>query len=160
MKNTTTIILLTLTCLLLTECIEKTSTTTTTTTTQNKTSESKLTIIRHIPTQIKAGETFTVTLTLDVNESNKPAVIGVTEYYPSGWKAANISHNGLHKEKNSVIEWLFWAMGEKIEDTNITYQLTTPKTISGDYFFEGNANIGKNTIINTSGDMKATIQNT
>lgn len=159
MKTQKITVLLTITCLLFIGCNGNSSTTKSTMPEPTKPGETKSMLMRHIPSDIKPGETFTVTLTLDVNESDKPDVIGVTEYYPSGWKASNISYGGLLKEKNSVIEWLFWAMGAKVEDSNITYQLTAPNTGAGTYFFDGNANMGRGYTTNTSGDLKATIQN-
>jgi hypothetical protein len=96
---------------------------------------------------VKAGGSLTVTLSLQINESNKPNAVGVTENIPSGWTVSSISPNGTYSSSSNKIEWLFWTNGNPVEDTTISYTITVPsgtstgaKTFSGDVDYGGSTN--------------------
>ncbi len=113
-----------------------------------------VTLTRDLPTSAAAGSTFTVTLAM-VLTGTAPAVVGVTENYPSGWTVSNIALGGVAKTGPDRIEWIFWSMGNAVQTQSITYRVTVPSTASGTATFSGTYDTGTATA--TLGDTSMTI---
>jgi len=114
--------------------------TTTTTTTTTIPTTHPLNVTRVLPENVSSGSELTVTLMMDVDESNLPDSIGVTEIPPSGWNVTATDPTGL--VENGSIEWLFWELGSPVQDTNITYSVTVPSDANGTYAFSGTSYYG------------------
>ncbi len=112
-------------------------TTTTTSTTSTTTIQPQVMLARILPDEALPGENLTVTLSLDVNESNTPNSIGITETPPAGWEILETSIDGNLQSAPGSIEWLLWDMGTSVEDMNITYTLHVPENANGTYYFSG-----------------------
>jgi predicted small secreted protein len=125
----------------------------------NSTNQYEMGLVRSLPTEADAGTTFTVKLTLSFNGTNKPGLLGVTENYPSNWSVSNISGGGVLKQKSSSIEWLFFPpFGPPVQNTTISYQLTTPNGIEGSYFFDGDSILGSGAQTTITGEDNITIK--
>lgn len=143
-----------------------TSTTTTTTTSSTTTSssttstsiptEANFSIVRDLPTTARPNSSVNVRILMDINESDKPNVIGLTEYYPSGWNVSYVSINCTYKYSPDGLEWLFSNLSNPVQAYEISYTLNIPSNINGTYIFEGNADTGEN-IIETIGDTELKI---
>jgi len=105
-----------------------------------------------------AGSSLTVTLAMDVTEGSEPAAIGITESIPTGWTVTSTSPTGT--EGTDTVEWLFWAMGEAVEDTTITYVLTVPSSATGAYTFSGVVDYGGTTDPAVAGSTGVTVSMT
>jgi hypothetical protein len=163
------LLILIVACIFFTGCTGNEGNTTTTqktTATTVKTSDTntspdpyEMGLVRSLPAEADAGTTFTVTLTLTFNGTRKPGLLGVTEDYPSNWTATNISDGGIHREKRSAIEWLFFPplFGQQAQNTTLSYQLTAPKDVRGTYFFDSEVLIGSNQETTISGQDNITI---
>jgi len=92
-------------------------------------------VTRALPQTVRAGENFTVSLTMAVN--GKFNAVGLEEDYPSGWTVSNIPLKGVLKNGPDRIEWLFWPMGEPIINRTINYTITAPRNFSGFASFSG-----------------------
>ena len=168
MKQTKNILIILITAIVLfAGCAGKEGDTTTTQKTTSTTTNAnaslnpyEMSLERTLPGEADAGATFTVTLTLALNGSKKPGLLGITENYPSNWTVTNISGGGLLREKTSVIEWLFFPpfYGSPVQNTTLTYQITTPKGISGTYFFEGTSIISSDEESKIAGQDNITIK--
>ena len=112
---------------------------------------SKVLIVRTLPAYSFPESTFTVTLTMDINESESLSYFGLYEYYPSGWTVTNISCGGVRKTDH--IEWLIGFGSCSLEDKNITYIVHVPISGNGTYRFNGNVL----SMDNTTGDDNITI---
>ncbi len=99
-----------------------------------------LNVTRVLSENVTSGSELTVTLMMDVDESNLPDSIGVTETPPSGWNVTATEPTGL--VENGSIEWLFWELGSPVQDTNITYSVTVPSDANGTYAFNGTSYYG------------------
>jgi hypothetical protein len=113
-----------------------------------------VTLTRDLPSTAAAGSSFTVTLSM-VLTGTAPAVVGVTENFPSGWTVSNIALGGINKTGPSRIEWIFWSMGNAVQTQSITYRVTVPSSASGTATFSGTYNTGNETT--TSGDTSMTV---
>ena len=100
-------------------------------------------------TAMKAGETIRVEIVMAFGD-NKPQILGLTEDYPSGWTVTDVSNGGKIQD-NAKIEWLFWPLGSPVQDTTVSYRITSPAEIEGTYFFNGKAVLGKNQDAETGG---------
>jgi hypothetical protein len=129
-----------------------TTSTTSTSTTTTTIISSKIAVSRQLPTYGYKSSEVTVSLTMDVNESNKPNAVGLTEYYPEGWNVSSVSLGGVLKTSPSRIEWLFSTLANPVQDYAINYTLTIPSTANGSYSFSGSSDIGNGTAITTTGD--------
>ena len=112
--------------------------------------DSRATVTRTLPSMASPAESFTVTLYMDVNESNRPSVVGLTEYYPAGWVVSSISSGG--SDKIGSIDWLFWAYGSPVADTTITYVISAPAAAGGEYEFNGTVLYGTGNTFPVVGD--------
>ena len=97
----------------------------------------KVSVTRTLPSTASCDSSFTVTLQMDVNESDTPTpnAVGLTEYFPDGWSVSNISSGGV--DKGDRIEWLFSLITQPVQDRNITYVVSVPSSSSGAYLFSG-----------------------
>lgn len=134
-----------------------TTTSTTATTSTTLPESTRLWITRNLPTASN-GTTQTVTLTMTVNQSDTPLVVGLTEYYPNGWNVSSISSSGI--DKDGRIEWLLSALTVPVNDTTITYAITIPKDAQGNYTFSGNSQTEDGDMIGTTGDDTMSIGGT
>ncbi len=119
----------------------------------NALAASKVSVVRELPLSSSPESSFTVTLSMDVNESNTPipVAVGLTEYYPGDWTVSNISAGGT--DKNGSIEWLFWSMGSAVQDRNITYTVHVPESANATtYLFNGTVDIGDDNPTIVAGD--------
>lgn len=117
----------------------------------------KISVSRALPDYVSAESFFTVTLSMDVNESSVPVSAGLTEYYPASCNISNVSHGGLVNASAGKIEWLFWQYGVPVQDREITYVLHVPASAGGTYWFSGNIDIAEGSPIETTGDDWVTI---
>ncbi|MBN2250568.1 MAG: IPT/TIG domain-containing protein [Candidatus Altiarchaeota archaeon] len=112
-------------------------------------------ITRDLPDSASSGTSFNVTLTMNVDESNKPGSVGITEYYPSGWTVSNLLSGGL--DKGDRIEWVCSSITScSVVDQEITYTVTIPEGLEGAYGFSGNAYYW-GTYLDTTGDTSLTV---
>lgn len=118
-------------------------------------SASKVSVVRSLPDSSSPESAFTVTLTMDVNESEDFPAMGLYEYYPTGWNVTNISSGGISRQGH--IEWLFSVITLPIEDRTITYILHVPGSANGTYGFSGNADTDDGSPADTTGDELITI---
>jgi len=117
-----------------------TSTTTSTTTTASTTTlpgTHPLTVTRSLPDGASAGSQLTVTMTMDINESDAPETVGIIETPPEGWEILSTEPAGSLTSNPGSIEWLFWELGNPVEDRDITYTLSVPSDADGTYDFSG-----------------------
>ena len=117
--------------------------------------QSNAIVTRILPQTVRAGENFTVSLTMAVN-GNLNAV-GLEEDYPSGWNVSKIPLKGVLNHNPDRIEWLFWSMGEPIINRTINYTITAPANYSGFASFTGKV-IAKTTY-KTDGDTSVNVIN-
>lgn len=99
------------------------------------TPEGSVIVTRVLPSQVKAGEPFTVSLTMVVN--GKVNAVGIEERYPAGWTVSNVPLKGVLKSGPSRIEWLFWPMGEPIINRTFNYTVVSPVGYVGSAEFAG-----------------------
>lgn len=95
-------------------------------------------IERSFDDSVVAGETFEVTLSVDVSEENKQTMYILTENVPIGFDVidtdAKVNDNKTGKMKWVAISGLF---GGKVEDIVYAYHLRAPDTV-GEYEIDGN----------------------
>jgi len=101
-----------------------------------------VTVTRVLPESVGAGLQLTVTLIMDVNESDIPETVGLAETPPEGWEVISTEPNGSLTSSPGSIEWLFWEMGDEVRDRNITYVLKASTAANGTYSFSGTVNYG------------------
>ena len=109
------------------------------------------------------GDTIIVTLTMNISGADGPGVITVPsaidliEYVPIGLIVSNISTDGIYFAEDNKIEWIFWALGNPVQDQKITYLVTIPSNVSATTFkFSGTADYGED-VIDISGETILTI---
>lgn len=98
-----------------------------------KTPQGVAIVTRSLPSEARAGENLTVSLTMAVSGSLN--AVGIEENYPLGWKVSAIPLKGV--PKGGRIEWLFWSMGEPIINRTFNYTVSVPADYSGDAVFAG-----------------------
>jgi len=93
---------------------------------------SDMQITRNAPDSWEAGSSFTVTLNINIDENDKPPVFAIREEIPRNWEIVDSIPEVDHVEGYyGLYEWLFWDMGNEVQDTSITYTVKTPKTDEG-----------------------------
>lgn len=93
---------------------------------------------RNLPSSGYTNADFTVTLSLDVDESNKPPALRIVEFIPSGLSVTSVSSGGVYFPASSRIEWLFSDSTNSVQDRNITYVVDVPMAgPTGDISFSG-----------------------
>ncbi len=130
---------------------------------------SEVTIIRDLPDSVAKGSTFTVSMSIDVNESDLPYVLGVSENIPPGLIVSSVSSNGFNFSGDKV-EWLFLEPSRltqiiaegitfvnPLEDQNITYTLKVPRDFSEDTAIFSGINFFGGTTNPTGGDVELAI---
>lgn len=109
---------------------------------------------RHLPAYGFKSSELTVTLSMEVNESNKPNAIGLTEYYPEEWNVSGITLGGVLKTSPTRIEWLFSSLSNAVQDYEINYTLSVPSNANGSYYFSGSSDLGNaSALVSTTGDV-------
>ena len=128
----------------------------------------QVTVIRDMPDSVAKGSTFTVTLSIDVDEGDLPFVLGVRENIPDGCTFSSASSDGFNFESDNTIEWIFLESSlltqiisegitfiNLLEDQSITYTLNVPSDFSGDTVtFSGTSFFGGTTNPATGGDVE------
>jgi len=127
--------------------------TTTTTSTTSTITPAPVTVTRVLPESVASGSQLTVTLIMNINESDVPETVGISETFPEGWEVISAEPNGSTASPGSI-EWLFWDLGYEVKDWDITYILEVPTTANGTYSFSGTVNYGEDTKPIISGDSK------
>lgn len=106
-------------------------------------SAGQITSTRSMPSSAAPGETFTVTLTINVDENNPPSALTINERVPSGLTVGEANPQFFNNAGGSLL-WIITPSqsGGKISDQSITYTLSgsTP----GAYAFNGNVYAGNN----------------
>lgn len=88
-----------------------------------------VTINRTLPTAIYAGGNFTVTLTVDIDETQKPIGVIIDEYLPPGWNIVSSNPSmDMFDFENGEAKWLFYLGG--VADQTINYTVSVPTTDS------------------------------
>ncbi|MBN2250569.1 MAG: hypothetical protein JW724_00660 [Candidatus Altiarchaeota archaeon] len=138
------------------------ATTTTTTTPTTTTAPLPAYASRNLPDSIKPGSSFTVTLNLMIDEDNAPNAVGVSEVFPEGWtiSESSIDPAGTYFAAEHKIEWLFWAQGNPVEDTTISYTITVPSSATGTETFAGTVDYGGASDPTIGGDTEVDISST
>jgi len=101
----------------------------------------QVTVTRTLPSTASPGGTFIVSLNLAVGDI-PPDAVGVTENVPAGWNVTTTSPTAKYTSDEDKIEWLFWAMGNPVENTTITYTVQIPGSANGTYTFSGTVEYG------------------
>lgn len=96
---------------------------------------SHVSVIRTLPTNVSANSTFSVTLAMDVNETNSPNGVIIKESVPLGWNITNSSPTGYFNYTSGLIKWVFFGSG--VADQSITYTVEVPSNTSGTKTFTG-----------------------
>jgi len=112
----------------------------------------QITVDRDLPVQAEKGQMVSVSLEMDVDESDPPPLVALKEFVPSGWEASNISHFGYFLSSAGEIRWALFA-GDVVDST-ITYNLHISQDASGEYTINGSIIIPEGT---TLGDSKIMI---
>ncbi|MHC4191820.1 MAG: hypothetical protein ACYSUB_19430 [Planctomycetota bacterium] len=111
-------------------------------------SYSQVTVTSDLPDDYTPGQNVTVTLTMNVDESDPPVAIGVEDTFPAGWTyvvgSADPNHINLHSDVVAAhrLGWLFWSGGLPVQDTVITYVVIPPTEEAGIQTFSGIATVG------------------
>ncbi len=92
--------------------------------------------IRQFPQQVLPDGTISITLLLDVNESNSPTGIIVKEYLPAGWNVTSSSPAGYFNSSLGIIKWVLYNING-VSDSVISYTVRAPPIASGTYTFSG-----------------------
>jgi len=133
------------------------TTTTTTSTTTTTIPPGQVAVIRELPDTVAADAQLTVTLAVNVNDSDAPDSFGITETPPDGWTIVSTDPTGSLESNPGSIEWLFWVMGNPVEDQNVTYVLGVPSDANGTYSFSGTVDYGGDTTPSIYGDTSISI---
>jgi len=117
-----------------------------------------LTITRDLPDSETAGNNLTVTLVVDVNESDLPDALGISESVPDGWTMLDSDCSGLYFSEENKVEFLLSSFSLcGVEDQNISYVLQIPGDAIGNYTLSGTVDYGGYVNPAVSGDSQVTI---
>jgi len=110
---------------------------------------SQVTVIRDMPSTALAGNSFIVSLLVDINESNAPNGIIIDEYIPVGWSVTDYdeSFEGFDPETGHL---RFLLYGSMVADKTINYAVTIDNA-TGNATFSGILET-RNRTANISGD--------
>lgn len=108
----------------------------------------QVTVDRDLPAQAEKGQIVSVSLEMDVNESNAPILVAMKEFVLPGWEASNIGHSGYFLSSAGEIRWVFFT-GDVVDST-ITYNLHIPQDASGEYTINGSIIIPEGTTLEDS----------
>ncbi len=141
--TTTTLPNVTTTTLTTTTLPNVTTTSTTSTTTTLSPTTPSVTATRLLPGSETAGGNLTVTVVVDVNESDLPDALGIAENVPDNWTMVDSDCGGFYFSEENRVEFLLSALSLcTIEDQNITYTLQIPNDALGNYTFSGTVDYG------------------
>lgn len=106
-------------------------------------STGQMTSTRSMPASRAPGESFTVTINIDVDENNPPSALTVNERVPSGLTVGEANPPSFSPASGSLV-WVITPSqsGDKIKDQAITYSVTG--SAPGAYAFNGNVYAGSN----------------
>jgi hypothetical protein len=135
-------------------------TTTTTSTTTTTTSSSKVIVTRDLPAYDFPRSALKVALAIDINESNKPNTIGLTDYVPTGWNVSEVSLGGIVKTSPDRIEWIFSPLTSPVKNYVVNYTLIIPSNANGTYVFSGTTDTGNSSYSTTVGDTTVLVRGT
>ncbi|MEA3254216.1 MAG: hypothetical protein U9Q22_00085 [Candidatus Altiarchaeota archaeon] len=94
------------------------------------------TVTRDLPSNAAPGSAFTVNLAMDVNDTDPPTSVNVTEEYPTSWPVSHISTGGV--DLGDKIVWNCSSLDVcKIVDQDLTYTITVPAGALGTATFQG-----------------------
>jgi hypothetical protein len=130
------------------------STSTTTSSTTSTTQGSRVSATRHLPSIAYSGNRARIAISLDVNESDKPNTVGLTEYITEGWNISDISMSGIVKASPNRIEWLFSSLSYPVEDWVLNYTVTILQNANGTYAFSGLVDLGEGNTYPSTGDIE------
>ena len=130
------------------------STSTTTSSASSTTQGSRVSATRHLPSIAYSGKRARIAISLDVNESDKPNTVGLTEYITEGWNLSDISMSGIVKASPNRIEWLFSSLSYPVEDRVLNYTVTIPQNANGTYAFSGLVDLGGGNTYPSTGDAQ------
>ncbi len=91
---------------------------------------------RILPDKASAGSRINVSISIDVNESNKPSAVIVKDFFPAGWNIISSAPtaNGINST-NREIKWIF--TGEQVFDRVVSYIVEIPSNELGNRTFSG-----------------------
>jgi hypothetical protein len=113
---------------------------------------------RHLPVTAYTNSAYTIRISLDVDESNKPSSLGLTEYVPAGMNVSSISAGGAYFPASGRIDWLLSGTTNPVEDRNLTYAMDVPAGAStGNVSFDGVVEIAGSQNSSIGGDSYLTI---
>jgi len=93
-------------------------------------------VSRTLPSLASSDSSVEVTLSLDINETNLPDSVTITETVPSEFGVANVSMNGTYNSGTNTIGWVFGDGGNPLADCNLSYWVITPDETEN-YTFSG-----------------------
>jgi hypothetical protein len=99
------------------------------------TTGNRVKVTRTLPATVRAGDNFTVSLTMAVD--GKFNAVGLEEDYPPGWTVSDTSPKGVFQKAPDRIEWIFWSMGEPVMNRTISYTISAPSEYTGPAAFSG-----------------------
>jgi len=96
-----------------------------------------VTINRELPSSASMGNTITVSLVLDVNETQSLDAVIIKDYVPSGWNVTSSNPSAeLFDFDSGEIKWILYS--NDLVDRTITYNVEIPETESeGERTFVG-----------------------
>ena len=108
-------------------------------------------ITRNLPDRVNPLQEFNVSISVNFDESNKPASAIVTEKIPDGFTVVDLGNGYYDREKNTI-KWLFMPLSSylPVQDTILTYKLKAPNS-NQIVAFNGVLNVGNETY-ETKGD--------
>ena len=128
----------------------------------NSANAQTVTGVRTLPLFVSVGGYIDVSIDIDVDEANAPNAFIVTEYIPFTWTPIDASPM-YQVYTDGTLKWLFFSLGNPVEDSIISYSLSVPTGASGTYTFTGDlkyfdpANGGAATTTSTSGNFQTTV---
>jgi hypothetical protein len=91
---------------------------------------------RNLPDSYTPGDTISVTIEVNVDESNNPNGFIIKDYVPSGWTIASSSPTYANfNSSTGEVKWVFYGSG--VMDMEITYEVTIPPSAGGSRAFSG-----------------------
>ena len=94
------------------------------------------TVTRDLPSNAAPSSAFTVNLAMDVDDTDPPTSVNVTEEYPASWPVSHISTEGV--DLGDKIRWNCSSLDVcKVVDQDLTYTITVPAGALGTAAFQG-----------------------
>lgn len=94
---------------------------------------SKVTVTRDLPSVFYPSSTSTIRLSVDLNQSNPPTGVIITERIPTGWTIISSSpRSNVYDIGTGTIKWVLY--GQLLSNQNITYAVQVPANATVDNF--------------------------